>query len=800
MKQLIVGVVLALSCFGYSQTCTYTFLGELSDFHDGTPIASATIFIKEHDRYLVSDTDGKFKIEGLCNGTITLTISHIGCETKIVNYNIKGDTHRSILIEHHIEELNEISVSGNTSKQETKTAQETVLKANTLKKYSALSLGDALKEVSGVSSINTGNTIVKPMINGMHSSRLLILNNDVRLQDQEWGIEHAPNIDINSAAQISVIKGSGALAYGGDAIGGVIVIHPDRVVLKDTLYGKTTLSGQSNGRGYTLNSSLNKLTKKGWFANIQGTLKKYGDFESPDYNLTNTGLNSKSIALQGGKKTFESGFEIYYSFIDNTIGILRASHTGNGGDLANAISATRPFIINDFSYAINAPRQDVKHHLFKVEYYKRFKNFGKLDIQYDYQNNRRLEFDIRRGERSRIAAVDLELQTHTFLADTKLDTNLDRKINFGLMGRYQTNFANPDTGVRRLIPDYDKYDFGAYITSEWTINSNWVADFGMRYDFNHIDAKKFYITSRWEERGYDVDFTDLVIEEFNTQVLTNPLFDYHNFSASAGIKYIIDDKSYILGNYSLSSRPPNPSELFSDGLHHAAARFEFGDLRITKEVSNRISASYNYNDNRFKILVDGYFNAINDFIYLRPSGTSEITNRGEFVAWEFVQSNVQIFGVDVSASYNLLDDFTLNNKTSFIRGYDNTDDIPLIDMPPFSTINTISYNKSSWNNFIVSLESQWVFEQNKFPNYNFEIFDPISNDDVLLDISTPPSAYHLLNLYSEMTLKTSEKTNLNIALSVSNLLDTSYRTYLNRLRYFADDLGRNIMLQLQYNY
>jgi iron complex outermembrane receptor protein len=245
MKPLIVGIALIFSYLGYTQDCTYTFLGELSDFHDGSPIASATIYIKEYDRYLMSDVEGKFKIENVCNGSLTLTISHVGCETKTVNFTINSDTFKKILIEHHVEELNEVSVAANTTQRETTTAQETIIKQNTLKKYVSLNLGDALKEVSGVSSINTGNTIVKPMINGMHSSRLLILNNDVRLQDQEWGIEHAPNIDINSASQISVIKGSGALAYGGDAVGGVIVINPDRIFLKDTLFGKTTISGQS---------------------------------------------------------------------------------------------------------------------------------------------------------------------------------------------------------------------------------------------------------------------------------------------------------------------------------------------------------------------------------------------------------------------------------------------------------------------------------------------------------------------------------------------------------------------------
>ena len=150
--------------------------------------------------------------------------------------------------------------------------------------------------------------------------------------------------------------------------------------------------------------------------------------------------------------------------------------------------------------------------------------------------------------------------------------------------------------------------------------------------------------------------------------------------------------------------------------------------------------------------------------------------------------------------YNISDNFSLNNKTSFIKGYDKTDDIPLIDMPPFSTLNGLTYTNDNWSNFKFNLKSEWVFEQNEYPDFNFEIFDPTRNEDVLLDISTPPKAYHLLHLYSEITVNTSDKTNLNIALSVNNVLDTNYRAYLNRLRYFADDLGRNIMLQLQFNY
>ena len=91
------------------------------------------------------------------------------------------------------------------------------------------------------------------------------------------------------------------------------------------------------------------------------------------------------------------------------------------------------------------------------------------------------------------------------------------------MGRYQNNFANPSTGVRALIPDYNKYDFGIYTTTEWRLNDNSIFDAAVRYDFNRMDAKKFYLKSRWEERGYDADFSGIIIEELATQFLTKVL-------------------------------------------------------------------------------------------------------------------------------------------------------------------------------------------------------------------------------------------------------------------------------------
>ena len=785
---------------GQSQDCSYIFSGKVLDFHDGKAIEAATVYIKELNRYTVTNREGDFKFEKLCSGQYTVVFTHIGCEDKVLKINLTSNLTQTVRLEHHVEDLNQISLTGKAPKQ-TRSGQETRISTKTLESYSSLSLGDVLKEVSGVTSLNTGNTIVKPVINGMHSSRIIIMTNGVRLQDQEWGVEHAPNIDINNAGAVSVIKGSAALAFGGDAIGGVVNLKPIQFQRTDSIFGKTILSGQTNGRGGSLHTALTKTYQSGWYASLNGTLKNYGDFEAPDYVLSNTGLRSGSLAFQMGYDTFEKGFDVSYNYIQNNIGILRASHIGNINDLVNSINSQQPLIINPFGREINSPRQEVDHHLIKLSGFKRLKDFGKIMVQYDYQNNRRFEFDVRIGDNQNRPAVDLELETHSILAQIRKDSNLDRIYTFGIMGRYQTNFANPDTGVRRLIPDYDKYDFGAFFTSEWKLNDNLIADAGLRYDFNRIDAQKFYRISRWNDLGYNQDFPEFVVNDtdFGTQMLTNPVFNYHNISAAVGMTYDFNNQHKVLTNVSMAMRPPNPAELFSEGLHHSAARIEIGDLRNDQETAYRWSGTYNYQTNNTNVVVETFYNYINNYIVIEPTGTEQ-TIRGAFPVWQYRQTNAQLFGIDLSATYEFSERFSFSNKSSFIKGYEINNNRPLIDIPAVRTINSIEFNKTEWNNFSTTLTSEFVFRQNEFPDNNFEQFIASEDRFVLVDVSTPPAAYHLLNWNAAMDFKLNEKSNLNISLNVNNILNSNYRDYLNRLRYFADDLGRNVMLQLKINY
>ena len=779
--------------FGYAQV---TITGVISD-ESGLPLRDAHVHIA--NKTTSTDVNGSYVLSDIPKGKQKHYISFIGYHAIAETIEISTDLTINRQLKLDVTKLEDITIQ-QLSNSKSESSNEQVLKSATIEKFSNQTLGEALKEVSGVSILKTGSTIVKPVINGLHSSRVPIINNNVRLEDQQWGTEHAPNFDINAAGKITVIKGASALQYGGDAIGGIVVIEPE-VIKKDTLVGKTILNLATNGMGGSLSSSLQKGNRYGWSWNALGTFKYLGDRETPDYVLSNSGNREQNFSggIRFAKEKYN--FNAMYSFYNAQIGIIKASHIGNVNDLYNSINNQQPSVIEPFSYSIDAPKQEVQHHLAKINFQRWLSENTSIDLQYAFQFNNRLEFDVRRtSATTKKAALDLQLATHTFLADYKKVIG-NWRLKSGLNLGYQNNFANPETGVRPLIPSYEKLDAGIYGIAVYKFDNATSLESGIRYDFSTIEATKYYLKSRWIERGYDAEFSHFIVGDEGNQWLTKPTFDYHNFTANIGFKKQLHHEMEWLVNVSLASRNPNPSELFSDGLHHSTGQIELGDLRLKKEQAYKFNTTFKKDWKLFQVQLNPFINRISNFIYLQPIGF-ETTIRGAFPVWEFKQTEALLIGFDFNTKWTITNHFSHELGLAYVNGQNLNTDEYLIDMPPFVINNKIQYKNESWFNLVTELKSELVFRQNHFPNYNFETNIIVNNalTPVLVDISSPPKGYHLLHFYSEMTFKINKKNSLTTSFSVQNIMNTMYRDYLNRQRFFVDEMGRNIQIQLKFNY
>ena len=136
------------------------------------------------------------------------------------------------------------------------------------------------------------------------------------------------------------------------------------------------------------------------------------------------------------------------------------------------------------------------------------KNKTKFEWGYNFQINDRKEFDVRRGGRTEIPAIDLLLKTHTLIGSLTGIQHNNWNFELGINGLLQDNFSDPNTGIKRLIPDYIKYEAGFYVVGNYQKNNSFIWEWGLRIDQILIDAKKYYDFADWEERNYSGRFSE----------------------------------------------------------------------------------------------------------------------------------------------------------------------------------------------------------------------------------------------------------------------------------------------------
>ena len=126
----------------------------------------------------------------------------------------------------------------------------------------------------------------------------------------------------------------------------------------------------------------------------------------------------------------------------------------------------------------------------------------------------------------------------------------------------------------------------------------------------------------------------------------------------------------------------------------------------------------------------------------------------------------------------------------------------MINIPPLTTNNQIQFSLSKWKYFFGSIISKYVFNQNQFPDNNFytTIIENGSKVEKLVDISTPPNGYHDLGIDLNWGPYKLFSNKISFSLTFDNILNANYRNYLNRMRFYNDELGRNIMIQIKINH
>mgnify|MGYP002862856494 FL=1 len=803
----IIYLLLFLSLDIQSQIpCDRSISGKIVDNETNSPLSDVVVraisdpqvfgnrvLYNSSDKFSISDENGKFLLEGLCVEEDSLIFSRIGYQDTLISLDV--DYWVVSLSEKSVELENVIISDEREKKTGTQTISQQSINLNDKGVDRTLSLANIVSGIDGVTFISTGSNVERPVIHGLYGNRILVLNNYLKHGFQNWGDDHAPEINISSVERISVIKGSSGVRFGPEALGGAIIVEPDPMKLRQPYYLNINSGYQSNGRGNNFSIKTGNGYKNLGF-NLGVNYMKIGDRHAPSYSLTNSGKEEKAFnfGLHYHLKNFD--IKLYYNYVDLDLALLRSSIFHSGNAISKALSSDVPLFIRPFSYDINEPNQVVNHHLAKASINWWYKENEKVSLIIGRQLNQRKEFDVRRNAEKPIINLDL-ISTDLMLEwDHSFSENVE-----GLMGLHffnQDNDNNPGTGTTPFIPNYNTNRYSFYLVEGLKLGENFF-EFGVRIDNENYNVRGRETSQR------------IFRDEHTLSNITFSIGYENEFSKNFSFK----------SNLGSAWRTPNMAELYSFGSH--GFKNSFGLLRYYYNDDNKIRTNrvtlmsesltssekslkfineFDFTSDKNKIKLTLFSNYILNYVFERPIGIYG-TVRGPMPYFIFDQNDVLFVGSDLTVKKEFTKKFNSSITLNYLWSKNLENNGNLINQPPVRIENNLIWKTNNfWKiNFSeISLSPSYSFKQSQAPITISpeDLINGVVNitpETNIFDFKDAPDGYFLLDFSWRLKLN-----DFSASINVNNVLNTSYRNYLNSMRYFADEIGRNFIVNFSYTF
>lgn len=340
--------------------------GKITAQKNNEPLSNASIYFPDLKMGTTTNAEGVYKIDNLPTTILLVQVSMVGYKVITENIDLSKTNHKDFIMEEAVTELNEIVITGLSKSTERKKAPMpiTVMSATQLKQLSASNIIDAVATLPGISQITTGAGISKPVIRGLGFNRVVVVNNGIRQEGQQWGDEHGIEIDEYSINRIEVLKGPASLAYGSDAIAGVINFLPQLNMPKDKRKANLLLNYQTNngllagsfdiaGNKNDINWDL-RFSKKAAHA----YRNKY------DGPVFNSGFQENSLSGTIGINKFWGYSHLNASIFQSKPGIIEGERDDATG------SFLKPIIFNNSINEVIADKSDFKSYKLFTPYQK----------------------------------------------------------------------------------------------------------------------------------------------------------------------------------------------------------------------------------------------------------------------------------------------------------------------------------------------------------------------------------------------------------------------------------------------
>lgn len=755
MKSFILLIlIIVFSQFTFSQ---HTLKGNISDKDTNEPLIDTYIYVVELNKGTSSNSSGDYFLSNLGKGNYTIQISHLGYQTlvqeiKILNEDISINATLTTVTY----KIDEVVISNSyISTQKNNTYKIDVANPDDIRKVGGFTVMDIINKVPGVAATTTGTMVSRPVIRGLSSNRVLTVVDGVRFETQQWDNEHGIGVNENGIDKIEIIKGPESLLYGPEAMGGVINFIKSKPAPVGTIKGNAFTSMSSNNLGWRAMANVDGANKNiNW--GFSGLGKLFSDYfiDNQSFRVPNTRmLEYGAKAYVGTNKKWGSS-NLTYVFNQAYYGILDGKDItfGANGEIINTDVEKEKY-----PFEIEAPFHTVMDN--RITSTNTFlTGKSKFDVIVGYQNNHRMENEELTGVKKGYKYVDMTLQSVTYNVKWYAPKWYNFSTIIGSQGMFQNNKNNAGAATV-LVPDAKINDFGMFAVSKYDYK-NFNFSLGARYDFRKLDTD--------ETSG--LNYT---IPEISKS--------YNNASTSLGTAYTFADALTLRASFATGYRSPNLNELTSNGFKLESQRFEMGNPNFKKEHNNQYDFNAIYATKSITIEGSYFYNRVNNFIYIAPTGNNVPSNLDPTVMvpeYQFYQSNAELTGgearLDIHPKNVKWFRFEAKYATLIGKRTDNDSNLPM--MTPTKLTNTIYFNfhnfgKFNNNSFHVSLAS--TFDQNNV---------------AANELKTP--GYSLLNLGVFTNYKKTE-----FSLTANNIFDKEYVNHMSRYRpYNISEPGLNIAL------
>jgi iron complex outermembrane receptor protein len=746
MKKIVINILLLIGCFSVSAQNSIS--GKITDVSNN-PLFGVEIYAPELHKGTTSDKEGNYMLTNTPNGKIKIIYSYLGYKPQVIFFDISlNKTTENIQLEEAAFAMDEIIISTPFNQLQSENVMKVErLTAKSLKKLGAITLSEGITNIPGVSQISTGTSIGKPVIRGLSGNRVLVYTQGIRLENQQFGDEHGLGINDAGISSIEVIKGPASLLYGSDALGGVLYLNPENFAPSQQTVFNFNQRYFSNTLG--LNSSFGaKYSTSNWNYLTRFTFAEHSDYTIPNgQRITNSRFNETDFKAGIGYNKGPFFSEIRYNYNRSNLGLPEEITT------------------QTTTNTLEEPYQKIDTHLLSMHQHLLFEN-SKLELDLGYTFNDRNEFEEHSDEtgadhkEGEAPALKMALKTFSYNLKYHLPKIQEIETIFGLQGLSQTN---RNFGEELLIPNADVKDFGVFITSNIQSKKN-SFQAGIRFDNRSIQ------TERHE-----------VVHEGDIHVF-NPLDkSFNSFTASLGVKTTLFEKMTARVNLASGFRAPNLAELTSNGVHHGTNRFEEGNNQLKIEKNVQSDLVLEYKSEHFEIFGNGFYNHINDYIFLNPTGEVEDGSP----VFTYIQETAKLYGGEFGFHLHPHPADWLHLESSFemvIGKQDNGNYLPLIPANTWKNTFRTEFTIGNWlQEGYSSISLQSTFSQE-----NVSPFE------------SKTAAYNLVNVgfggdFSINSLK------FSTAVTINNLFNKNYINHLSRLKSNGIlNPGRNLGLSVNF--